>query len=114
MYLENYIGHYVRFKLNQLGRENETLQWAYKKLHMDGFTISKLKSVDELGIWVDFDKEVTILQDESGKQLYDPQPEKRKFALLVKWNFIDGIYVADNKESDGMTVEDKVIGFTNK
>lgn len=109
MYLQKYIGHYVNFDLTEVARQDRTMKLFYGTDKYDSLIRNKLIAVDELGIWVEGFKETTIYADDNGNELEKPKKEWLTFHVLVRWEYLKGVFVVDNPD-----VNEKKIGFNTK
>lgn len=105
MFLTNYVGEEIFINLRRGSEQNEVLNYFFDTSKI---LINKLIDVDELGIWLEGAGIMTKLVDESGKEIPKEQqkPEKRSTSVLVRWEYIDDIYVVNPGEK-----EETPIGF---
>lgn len=108
MYLDNYIGKYVIFDLVKSARQDRTMKIFYETNKEEGYIRNKLIAVDHLGIWVEGFKETTIFYDDEMNKLDSPTKEWITFHVLIRWEYLKGVYVVDNPD-----VNQAKIGFTD-
>lgn len=106
MYLEKYIGHYVTFSLSDLARAEKTMEMFYRSNNNADLIRNKLVAVDQLGMWVEGFQETTILVDDEGNNIENPKKEWITYHVLVRWEYVEGVFVVDNPE-----LNEKRIGY---
>ncbi|OPX46259.1 hypothetical protein CLHUN_00750 [Ruminiclostridium hungatei] len=92
MFLNSYIGESIFLSLRKMAEQNAVLNYFYD---IEKIIYAKLIDVDEIGIWLEGTGTITKLLDEGGKEIPKEQQvsEKRSTSILVRWEYIDDIYV---------------------
>jgi len=106
MYLETYVGNYVTFNLIDSAKHEKTLNVFYDTEKNDDLIRNKLIAVDQLGIWVEGFKNTTIFYDDNMTKLEKPIEKYITFHVLIRWEYLGGIFVVENPEFN-----EKKIGF---
>lgn len=97
MFLSNYIGESIFVSLRKGSEHNAVLSYFFDT---DSIIFDKLMAVDELGIWLEGYGTVTKLIDETGEEIPEDKQvgEKRTTSVLVRWEYIDDVYVLNQEE----------------
>lgn len=99
MFLNSYIGENIFLSLRKIAEQNTVLNYFFD---IDKIILAKLMDVDEIGIWLEGSGTMTKIMDEGGKEIPEEQqiPEKRSTSILVRWEYIDDIYVLNPGEKN--------------
>ncbi len=105
MFLNSYIGENIFLCLRKIAEQNTVLNYFFD---IDKIILAKLMDVDEIGIWLEGSGTMTKILDEGGNEIPKEQqiPEKRSTSILVRWEYIDDIYVLNPGEN-----KTKHVGF---
>lgn len=105
MFLNSYIGESVFLSLRKIAEQNAVLNYFYD---IDKIIYAKLIDVDEIGIWLEGAGTITRLLDDNGKEIPKEQQvsEKSSASILVRWEYVDDIYVLNPGEK-----KQKLMGF---
>lgn len=97
MFLSNYIGENIFVSLRKGSEQNAVLNHFFDT---DSILYVKLMDVDELGIWLEGFGIMVKLIDEAGEEIPEDKQttEKRTTSVLVRWEYIDDVYVINQEE----------------
>ncbi|MDF2988376.1 MAG: hypothetical protein K0R50_3886 [Eubacterium sp.] len=97
MFLNSYIGEYIFLSLRKIAEQNAVLNYFYD---IDNIIYVKLMDVDEIGVWLEGSGTMTKIMDETGNEIPSELqlPERRSASILVRWEYIDDIYVLNPGE----------------
>ncbi|EMS73958.1 hypothetical protein [Ruminiclostridium cellobioparum] len=105
MFLNSYIGENIFLCLRKIAEQNTVLNYFYD---VNNIIFAKLMDVDEIGIWLEGSGTMTKIMDDNGKEIPKEKQisEKRSTSILVRWEYIDDIYVLNPGEK-----KTKLMGF---
>ncbi len=97
MFLNSYIGENIFLSLRKIAEQNAVLNYFYD---IDNIIYAKLMDIDEIGIWLEGAGTMTKIMDETGNEIPPEHqiPERKSTSILVRWEYIDDIYVLNPGE----------------
>ncbi len=98
MFLNNFIGENIFLSIRKIAEQNTVLNYFFD---IDKVILAKLMDVDEIGIWLEGSGTMTKILDEGENEIPIEQqiPEKISTSILVRWEYIDDIYVLNLGEN---------------
>ncbi len=97
MFLNSYIGENIFLCLRKIAEQNTVLNYFYD---VNDIIYAKLMDVDEIGIWLEGAGTITKIIDDGGNEIPKEKQvsQKRSTSILVRWEYIDDIYVLNPGE----------------